>query len=301
MHISRAWAFLSLLILSKGNAKASRTGKQPVGSSRLFLLLIMLNIGVREAQYSKFNMKETLIATLMLLAFCSCNNTSKEQSYSEGEDRLSNLAVVDNDAEGTQEGIKFLEDFYAGPFLSGEGDLKDFISSSFLSKITKTYYDPMDDCNYEGYDLSAFGGMNSVEPRGSVKGISRCNNDWYDVAYVDEWSGTNEIEIVKIKIAKNNGKYQIVSTDRVDEVSSSSNNSSNHDSASGSSSYRSEEERLNAEVSDAYDVLDNTMQEIVYELATNGNRKTHVIEVNIRKLEPAYNNFRDASNRLSNY
>lgn len=244
-------------------------------------------------------MKKSLIAVTMLLAFCSCNNAKHEQPSN--EDRLSNLAVVDNDAEGTQEGIKFLEDFYAGPFLSGEGDFKDFVSSSLLSKITKSYYDPMDDRDYEGYDLSAFGGMHSIEPRGSVKGISRCKDDWYDVAYVDEWSGTNEIEIVKIKIAKSNGKYQIVSTDRVDEVSSSSNNSSNYNSGSGSSSYRSEEERLNAEVSDAYDVLDNIMQEIVYELATNGNRKTHVIEVNIRKLEPAYNNFRDASNRLSNY
>lgn len=244
-------------------------------------------------------MKKSLIAVIMLLAFCSCNNAKHEQPSN--EDRLSNLAVVDNDAEGTQEGIKFLEDFYAGPFLSGEGDFKDFVSSSLLSKITKSYYDPMDDRDYEGYDLSAFGGMHSIEPRGSVKGISRCKDDWYDVAYVDEWSGTNEIEIVKIKIAKSNGKYQIVSTDRVDEVSSSSNNSSNYNSGTGSSSYRSEEERLNAEVSDAYDVLDNIMQEIVYELATNGNRKTHVIEVNIRKLEPAYNNFRDASNRLSNY
>lgn len=244
-------------------------------------------------------MKKSLIAVIMLLAFCSCNNAKQEQPSN--EDRLSNLAVVDNDAEGTQEGIKFLEDFYAGPFLSGEGDFKDFVSSSLLSKITKSYYDPMDDRDYEGYDLSAFGGMHSIEPRGSVKGISRCKDDWYDVAYVDEWSGTNEIEIVKIKIAKSNGKYQIVSTDRVDEVSSSSNNSSNYNSGTGSSSYRSEEERLNAEVSDAYDVLDNIMQEIVYELATNGNRKTHVIEVNIRKLEPAYNNFRDASNRLSNY
>lgn len=170
-------------------------------------------------------MKKSLIAVIMLLAFCSCNNAKHEQPSN--EDRLSNLAVVDNDAEGTQEGIKFLEDFYAGPFLSGEGDFKDFVSSSLLSKITKSYYDPMDDRDYEGYDLSAFGGMHSIEPRGSVKGISRCKDDWYDVAYVDEWSGTNEIEIVKIKIAKSNGKYQIVSTDRVDEVSSSSNNSSN--------------------------------------------------------------------------
>ena len=38
MHISRAWAFLSLLIQVQGNAKASESGKQPVGSSRLFLL-----------------------------------------------------------------------------------------------------------------------------------------------------------------------------------------------------------------------------------------------------------------------
>ena len=40
IHISRAWAFFPLLILKQGNAKAFKSGKQPVGSSRLFLYII---------------------------------------------------------------------------------------------------------------------------------------------------------------------------------------------------------------------------------------------------------------------